>query len=254
MIRFLLKRYTYALSIRRSWLLLALIPPLIYWFYSFRIYQDISIAMDAPVALSSSPIDFITAQEVISRADDFLLDKFALRKLYMQIHTGTTREQADRQFRPLLETVKKQMSLSKTPEAENKIRISYYGGNREKGGKLVGYFSDRLRKKAEEGLKRLERLKGVEGLKQVELKRAEFKAALIKDTVVIYQVLYRTERISPALTILIVFFVLIMAWIGVLEWVDPSFKSERQAGRYLGLPTLGSLPNLNKISKTISSV
>ena len=34
---------------------------------------------------------------------------------------------------------------------------------------------------------------------------------------------------------------------GLREWSDPSFKSERQAVRYLDLPTLGALPDLRYV-------
>jgi len=41
----------------------------------------------------------------------------------------------------------------------------------------------------------------------------------------------------------------ILILIGVMEWNDNSFKSERQIGRYLNMPVLGSIPDLNRMSK-----
>jgi len=41
--------------------------------------------------------------------------------------------------------------------------------------------------------------------------------------------------------------------LAVLEWFDPSFKSERQIAQYLELPILGSIPDLNKISAALHS-
>ena len=37
-----------------------------------------------------------------------------------------------------------------------------------------------------------------------------------------------------------------------LEWMDPSFKSERQIARYLDVPVLGSMPDLNKITNSMT--
>ncbi len=36
--------------------------------------------------------------------------------------------------------------------------------------------------------------------------------------------------------------------LGVMEWTDSSFKSERQIGRYLNYPILGSVPDLTRVS------
>jgi len=44
-----------------------------------------------------------------------------------------------------------------------------------------------------------------------------------------------------------------MMILGMLEWADPSFKSERQVARYLGLPIIGSLPDLNKICAALDA-
>ena len=66
-----------------------------------------------------------------------------------------------------------------------------------------------------------------------------------------HRALFRAERLGPALQLLIISLVIVLAWLAVLECLDQSFKSERQAARYLNLATLGSLPDLSGISKTI---
>jgi capsular polysaccharide biosynthesis protein len=44
----------------------------------------------------------------------------------------------------------------------------------------------------------------------------------------------------------------VLLWIGILELLDTSFKSERQIARILRLPVLGTVPNVFRLSEEIS--
>jgi hypothetical protein len=242
MIRFLIKRYFFALSARRIWLLATFLPVLVYLIYTasrpdrFMVYQDITVSKDAPVALTGSPVGFTNINEFITRPDDFFLGRFALMELYMKLHAGKTIDQAKREYAPLMESVKREMSM--TMLSQGQVRVTYYGRDQKAGEKLVSFYSMRLINKINDGIKRSKQEKAVSvpspGSMQVQMHRA----------------LWRSDRTLPAASIFILFFLLTLILIGVFEWADPSFISERQVGRYLGLPTLGALPDLNFICKS----
>ncbi len=242
---FQMKRYIYGVSKRRLLLLLILVPPFVFLALSairsdrFSIKQDLSISKDSPVALASGPLGLERMEKIASHPNDFFQNNFAVRKLYTNLYAGTAVYRADRQFRILLDTIKDGMSL--TMPSENIVRITYHGKNQKIGQALVGYYSQRLLLKAKEGLSRSEHrdsksmLPKLMGGMEVEEHRA----------------LWRIERLFPFVSILIVSLMGVLVLLGVLEWSDQSLKTERQVARYLELPIIGSLPDLNKISAAL---
>jgi hypothetical protein len=67
-----------------------------------------------------------------------------------------------------------------------------------------------------------------------------------------HRALWRSDRAAPVAQALIISLIAVIVFLGVLEWSDPAFKSERQIARYLGVPILGSLPDLTLISDALS--
>jgi capsular polysaccharide biosynthesis protein len=67
-----------------------------------------------------------------------------------------------------------------------------------------------------------------------------------------HRTLWRHERLVPLALITFISLIGVLIVLAVLEWSDPSFKSERQVAQYLDLPILGSLPDLNKISAALN--
>ena len=242
---FQMKRYIYGVSKRRLLLLLILVPPFVFLALSairsdrFSIKQDIAISKDSPVALGSGPLGLERMEKIISHPDDFFQNNFAVRKLYTNLYAGTAVYRADRQFRILLDTIKDGMSL--TMPSENIVRITYHGKDQKIGQALVGYYSQRLVLKAKEGLARSEHV--------------ESKSLVPKlmggMEVEEHHALWRIERLLPFVMICIVTLMGVLVLLGVLEWSDQSLKTERQVARYLELPIIGSLPDLNKISAAL---
>jgi hypothetical protein len=243
MIRFLIKRYFIAFSARRLWLIATFLPVLAYLVYTasrpdrFMVYQDITVSKDAPVALTGSPVGFTNINEFITRPDDFFLGRFALMELYMKLHAGKTIDQAKREYAPLMESIKREMSM--TMLSQGQVRVAYYGGDQKAGEKIVSFFLTRLINKINDGINR----------SKLQSKPVSV-SSLGSMQIQMYRALLRSDRALPAVSIFILFFLLMLVLIGVLEWADQSFISERQVGRYLGLPTLGALPDLNFICKS----
>lgn len=242
-----MKRYIYGLSRRRLWLLLIILPPLAYLVSSsirsdrFTVKQNISISKNTPVALESSPAGFRPMGEIVSHPDDFFMNNFAIRRLYTNLYAGTAVYRADRQFRFLVDTIKNDLSITMT--AEDTLRIAYYGKNQNFGQELVTYYSKRLLRKAAEGLARSK------------LGDDKSKVPFSMDGMEVeeHRALWRPERLLPFVLISIVSLMGVLVLLGLLEWSDTSFKSERQVARYLGLPILGSMPDLNKISAALGA-
>jgi len=65
--------------------------------------------------------------------------------------------------------------------------------------------------------------------------------------------LQHSARIFSSLLILLGSLLAILLSLGVIEWSDSSLKSDRQVARYLELPVLGSLPDINKITEILST-
>lgn len=238
---FNIKRYGHGLSTRRSLLLLILLPPLLYFLFGamhfdrFSVNQSISISKDTPFAHSAMGAGITKIGNIISNPDSFFLNNYAVRQLYTTLYAGTAVYRADRQFRTLLDTVRSTMSF-KTPTG-NLVTISYYGPDERMGRILVGYFSQRLMSKAREGIAR----------SRVKLQENEMPALTGTINVDKYRAFWRAERALPFVLNVIFSIIAVLVLLGVLEWSDPSFKSERQVAQYVDLPIIGSLPNLNKI-------
>ncbi|MCK4816782.1 hypothetical protein KA005_13510, partial [bacterium] len=254
MVRFFIRRYLFALLLRRIWLPFALIPPLVYLGVSaslpdrFSIYQDISISQDATFPVPTSPVGIMPISKIISNPADFFLDKHAIKGISEMLSAGTTTGQDSTLLRTFIDKIEAEMSLDMV--TAKKIRIAYYGTDQSSGKKLVAYYSKRLLKKADEGARR-SRLHGPKrrlAQREVASSTADF---LGRTETREERALWRADRSLPAMQILILSLIALLSLIGVIEFIDPSFKSERQVARYLELRGLGALPDLNKLSRAI---
>jgi hypothetical protein len=244
---FNIKRYFYGISKRRFWLLLILFPPMVYIFVSagntdrFSIKQNISISKDLPLALASGPDGLKQITEIVTHPDDFFLNNYAVRKLYTELYVGTAVYRADGQFRNLLEMIKNNMSIEMP--SEDIAIIAFNGKDKAIGQTLVSYYANRLIQKSKEGLVRSKN------------EESSFKLPRLMGNMEIHEhrSMWRPERLVPLVLITFISLIGGLMVLAVLEWFDPSFKSERQIAQYLELPILGSLPDLNKISAALHS-
>jgi len=242
--RFLLKRYVYAISAHRRLLLLFLIPLFVYLLLSatipdrFSVEQEIAIPKNALVRVGKRPGSTLPMSEMISRPESFFQDEFALMLLEKQLNSDTALRPAKTPRSDLKATVKTGMTLTMT--GGKRVAVAYHGNDRDLGEKLVGFYSQRLINKLSPGSK-------------IGNRKKKPSASLIGQTGINeFRALWRTQRLCPSLVIAVISLLIILIIIALIEWLDPSFKSERQVARYLGIPILGSLPNLKKISDAIA--
>lgn len=260
---FFIKRYLYKVRVLRGWLILALFPSIIYLAFKaaspdlFNIYQDISITLDAPIALTTSPTDIQTLNWFSNHQEEFFLDTFTLKTLYNQLNPNMITDQKNNLSQLLINRIKDSMSLTTTKA--NTAQIKYLGKDKIAGQMFVDFYAKRLLKKAEEGMKREEmQADGDDALQKKALQQpslAAKKAAnidIIGDIVISEQrALWRQDRLLPAVTLFFIGCIVFLLIIVFIELFDPAFKSERQVAAYLQLPILGAIPNLSKMSQSM---
>ena len=242
---FNIKRFIYAVSKHRFWLLLAFLPPFVYASVSagspdrFSVRQKISISKDLVLASGSNGVTAI--KNMVSHSDEFFLNNFAVRKLFAKLYPGTAVYRADLKFQNLVNAVKDNLTIEMP--SEKMVMITFRGKDKETGQTMVNYYSGRFIQKAREGLARSRS-------KIVDVNLPVLHGNLEINN---HRSLWRSERLVPLILISFISLNAILVILVIYEWSDPSFKSERQVAQYLELPILGSLPDLNKVSAALNS-
>jgi hypothetical protein len=260
MFRFFLKRYLYKISSQRGLFILALIPALIYLAAAamqmdrFKIYQKIKIEPATPLALSNSPSDFTSVAWFLAHPDELFLDAYTLQTLSRELQKELPPQPAITTEAQLTQSIKSALSLSYEKDT---LRISYSGINQGMGEFLAAFYAKKIMKKAEDGVKRQEMLLARQMQQEGKVTPipksppySELKGGL---TVESERALWRNERLPMTLLLLAAGLAAVLVWIGILELLDTSFKSERQVARMLGLPVLGTVPNMSRISRIMGS-
>jgi hypothetical protein len=251
---FNIKRYYHGVKQRQIWLLLILILPMIYFIFSaitpdrFTISQDINISANLPVIVSN-PLDIRQVKDLIASPETLTHNSFSLKKLMSvlsdsessAVSVATLSMLMENQGKMLKETVKKGISISEA--GESSVKVKYYGKDLKLGEILVYFYSDRLIQKTLEGIRA-----GNHNFPRAPLPELSGQLVIDEESSV-----WRSDRNFSMVLIFIISIVCIMFLIGVFEWNDNSFKSERQIGRYLNTPVLGSIPDLNRMSKLMKA-
>jgi hypothetical protein len=259
MFSFFLKRYLYKISSQRGLFILALIPAFMYLAAAaaqidrFKIYQAIKIAPDIPLALSSSPSDVTSIDWFVAHQDELFLDAYTLQTLNRELQKELPTQPALMTEAQLMQVIKNAMSLS---YKKGTLRISYSGVNQGMGEFLAAFYAKKIVKKAEDGVRRQEMLQArqvpQEGSMPPIAKSqpySELKGGLSVES---QKALWRSERLPITVLLLAAGLAAVLVWVGILELLDTSFKSERQIARILRLPVLGTVPNVLRLSKAIS--
>ena len=265
---FYFKRYRHVVSKNRKLLLLAFVPLAVYLVLASLmadrslVIQKLRIPHTSPVASAKGPIELISVKDLVSHPEDLFQDQFALAELANRLYAFPELGQGGPAPNVLKVICQRHMSLNK--EGDDTLIVSYSGANSALGEEMVGFFSERLLNRAEEGRERTNRQTGRKAATQSayqpggvgspdvpSVQEPPWIGALGAKELFPQHAVWRPERFPVAFMVFVVSVIFMVLFFGFLEWADPSFKSERQVARYLGAPILGSIPNLDKLSQAL---
>lgn len=242
---FHIKRYGTALRIHWRWAWLAVLPVVLY--LSFAAVDDVTYTMtqdfaaysaDLRVAAANSPIATIKLGQVVAEPDLLFLDAFALTQLQKKLGRADHGNGAeDNDLRRLARFA---MSLSETRDSG--LALGYTGNDAALGRVLIKFYSDRLLKQIADGEGRLR--------PGIDSPASDFRPVgpiLVSSE----RALWRSYRLTPALFVLFFSSLGVLVLIAVIDFSDPSFKSERQIARYLGVPVLGTIPDAEPLVRAL---
>lgn len=268
--RYYIQRYVHRLWKVRRWLPWVLLPPVIYLLAAamipdrYSVFQKISVQKAAPIALSRSPVDVMSMAEMTANPSELFLDDFALLDLANVIHgmSGSKKEMESAGLRALIES-----SMTLKALDEKTVLLSYYGNEIGLGKTLVNFYTQRLIGKSKEGqirsIRYLSKVNGSDTAGGGSQAHTSGKSPAIMSLpsaspdggieIETRRSLWRSDRLLPSLWLFAgaMFIWLIVA--GFAEILDSSFKTERQVSRYLNLPVIGIMPDLNPLVEQLGS-
>jgi len=245
---FNIRRYFYALTKYWYWLIIALIPLAAYLLTTglkpdrFTISRTFTINRDYPVAVTTSPVDTVSIGSLATTPELFFTDRLALSSWRRFAENSPDLVQYNFKDKQTRFSMIKALSLSL--DQKETLKISYHGPDANLGIKLVNYYTERLLKRLRAGFHRqAARVAGKKEFRPPQMLQLD----KTKFTKFEHHSWWRFDRSGPAAIALLVPFTIVLILIGFKEFTDPSFKSGRQAARYLNLPILGFFPSLEPI-------
>jgi hypothetical protein len=251
--RYYIRRYFHGLWRIRQWLPIVFLPPVVYLLVAsaapdrFSVIQKVAVQATAPIASSRTPVGTLLMSEMTSRPAELFLDNFAILDLAnaVQAIPGMKKEAASRNLRGVIES-----SMTLKPAEDDTVLLSYYGSDVELGKILVKYFTQRLISRSKDGLIRSARnlnRSGAESATSQPQQAAPDGELRVQEQ----RTFWRPDRLIPAVGILAGTLLLWLILAGFVELADQSFKSERQISRYLNLPVIGVMPDLDPLVKRL---
>jgi hypothetical protein len=264
--RYYIRRYCHGSWRIRQWLPLVFLPSVVYLLVvsatpdRFSIIQKVAVQKTAPIALSRTPVDTLPMAEMASRPAELFLDDFAILDLgnATQSVPGLKKEIASRDLRGVIER-----SMTLKPADDASVLLSYSGRDVELGKILVNFYVQRLISRSKDGLFRSKRNLNRAGAGALETNggpallqasrpagtESEMSPAAPEGEMRIqeHRSFWRADRLFPSVGILAGALLLWFILAGFVELADPAFKSERQISRYLDLPVIGVMPDLDPL-------
>lgn len=245
---FNLRRYIYALTQHPLWLILTLFPLAAYLLITgvkadrFTLSRSLQVNPDYPVAVTTSPVDTISLKSLVTTPKFFFTDRLALASWRRFAETDPSLSGYNfKDKNTMLAAIE---ALSLVFDEKGQLQLGYYGPDAELGTQLINYYMNRLLSRLRAGYHRqpatIIKANNYAPPTQLQLD----KTKLIQTE---HHAWWRSERLGAASIITLLPFVIALIIIGFREFLDPSFKSGRQAARYLSLPILGFIPSLDPI-------
>lgn len=255
---FHLQLFRIAVAARKKYLYWAIVPAVIYLIiaamfpHSYEISQDLRARDEAKLAPGPSPMDLVSVQSVLSEPQSFFTTNQVLMDLREQLLTGDTLEREEwSQWMPsrfavfIKRTVRNDLTLQSSDT--NMLTLSYQGQDQKLGKFLVDFYAQRLVWAGQRAQKR-EALTSQSQGQNGDQDKAKSEISLAGELQIdSSRTLLTWERTVVALVILAACLVLALITIWLKETSRPKLYTERQAARYLDIPVLGSVPNLDRL-------
>lgn len=243
---FMLRRYWNGINKRARWLWVAFFPPLIYVVFvlanphSFIIVRTVEISPNAPVTRAPGAASAVSVKTLIEERA-----LFEGEQTYWTLRSRLEQEfpKASTAGIPLWNLLHHDMAMHLLDA--DLLELSYRGSDRRLGEFLVDFFAQRLVARTKEG-RLVAANESVGRLTNAGI-RIDIPPAEIVGGIQTTEQRTLTGHGRTVAIILVVSLCIVILVLGGLEWADSSFKSERQVARYLGVPVLGSLPDLDRV-------
>jgi len=251
-LNFYLRRYLNAFKVHKTWLLWALAPCILFVVGSavrpstYRITGTVSLPRDAPLAVPSHPVAVLSPARFSANPGQLLLDRMVLLALERHLtESGLIGAETNADFAP-----RSYVSAHVRVEAaqDGTVRVTSSGGSRAIGAAVVRFYTNELAHLAWEGLRRAARSDG--GTPALPPPQPP-RAGAGELEILAQRTLWEPSRITILLDVCGVALLVILLLIAAVEFFSSSLKSERQVARYLGLPILGSVPDLGRMASLL---
>ena len=243
---FVVRRYWNGIVRRSVWLWIALCPPLLYAAYvlvnpdSYVVTRTLEVSPDTPVTQVPGAVSAVSAKTLVQERT-----LFEDEQTYWTLESRLQQEfpKASKAGIPLWSLLHDDLTMQLTDNT--RLEISYRGSNRRLGEFLVDFFARRLLARTREGrlVAASQPSRQFEG---TEIRTDLPPAAMVGDVRITRQRTLSDHGWALGVILLVSLLVTLVVF-GAVEWSDSSFKSERQVARYLGVPVLGSLPDLDEV-------
>ena len=244
---FNLRRYIYALTQHSHWLIIAILPLAAYLLITgikadrFTLSRSLVVNPGYPVAVTTSPVDTISLKSLAMTPNHFFTDRLALAgwRRFAETDPGL----AEYNFKDKNTMLAAIDALSLSLGEKGQLNLSYFGLDTELGIQLVNFYTNRLLSRMRAGYHRQTAAANKAGFAlptQLQIDKTQLKQTE-------HTAWWRSDRLGRASSVTLLPLIVILVLIGVREFLDPAFKSGRQAARYLELPILGFIPSLDPI-------
>ncbi len=259
--RYYAVRYLHGLKKILKWFPVIFLPVLVYLLMAaarpdrFLVSQNISAQGTIPISLSNTPVDCMTLSKLLKQPRELFLDDFSLSELFKQIPKGDSFFGEISGIEELKNLIEAGMKLKMT--GSDQVLIEYMGPDLVLGKLCVAYFSQRLITRSKDGIMRTQRKNKISGISEEPPSRAGFtpsnpSVSLTGELKVQEQrSLWRTNRLTPSIEVLLISLLCWCVTGGIVEWLEPSFFSERQVSRYLNIPVIGVIPDLGTLVERV---
>jgi hypothetical protein len=254
--RFYLKWYLYGLRRRPALLAAAFIPLAIFLLLTgirydrFGVNITLPVAGDTPLAVRSSPVAVTTVAAHAAAGSRFFAEELTpstWRRLTMN-HPEAGRYDLEQREQWLALINSMQMEYNHSDGGQ--VTIAYHGPDLELGRLVTTFCAERLVERIRSGWQRRQQTPGMVET-GIQTAGEAPQIAIGKPQIERYRAAWRAERLPAAAAFLLIPLAIALVLAGYREFTDPAFKSGRQAARYLDLPILGSLPNLDLLAGLI---